>query len=315
MKVLTWLDDASAIVGDSVVALGNFDGLHKGHQELIKETVKIAGQKGLSALVFTFRNHPANEIAGKTVVKNIMDIHEKSIVAERLGVEYMVNIRFDKMIMKMEPEEFVKRVLVKNLHIRHAVCGFNYNFGYKGMGNPALLAEYGKKYGFDVTVVPEYAIDGQTVSSTYIRELISDGNMKRYEQFTGRTYKIGGYVMHGQHFGRTMGFPTANLNLSQDMVLPVNGVYVTNIIIDGKKYHSVTNVGNKPTVGEFDKNAETHIFDYNGDIYGKRVIVEFIDILRPEKKFDSQEELAAQIDRDCIHAREYHQNIGNRTED
>lgn len=312
MKVFTWLEDASNIIQGSVVALGNFDGLHKGHQELIKEAVKIAEDKKLSSVVFTFRNHPSNAIAGKTVVKNIMDIHEKSIVAERLSVDYMVNIRFDKFIMKLEPEEFVERVLVKNLHIKHAVCGFNYSFGFKGAGTPEMLKELGEKYGFDVTVIPEFSIDGETVSSTAIRSLLEKGDMIKYQRFTGRTYKIGGYVMHGQHFGRTMGFPTANLSLSRDMALPVNGVYVTNITIDGEKYHSVTNVGNKPTVGEFEKNAETHIFDYKGDIYGKRVIVEFIDLLRPEMKFDSITALAAQIDKDCINARSYHDKFSNR---
>lgn len=311
MKVFTWLEDASNIVQDSVIALGNFDGLHKGHQELIKEAVRIAEEQSLSSVVFTFRNHPSNAIAGKTVVKNIMDIHEKSIVAERLGVDYMVNIRFDKFIMKLQPEEFVERVLVKNLHIKHAVCGFNYSFGYKGLGDPELLKRLGEKYGFEVTVIPEFSIDGETVSSTSIRLLLEKGDMLKYQRFTGRTYKIGGYVMHGQHFGRTMGFPTANLSLSNNMALPVNGVYVTNITVDGEKYHSVTNVGNKPTVGEFEKNAETHIFDYKGDIYGKRVIVEFIDLLRPEMKFESIIALADQIERDCVDARSYHDNFDN----
>ncbi len=312
MKVFTWLEDASAFIQDSVIALGNFDGLHKGHQELIKEAVRIAEDKEMSSVVFTFRNHPSNAIAGKTVVKNIMDIHEKSIVAERLSVDYMVNIRFDKLVMKLEPEEFVERILVKNLHIKHAVCGFNYSFGYKGAGNPSMLKELGKRYGFDVTVISEFSIDGETVSSTAIRALLENGDMLKYQKFTGRTYKIGGYVMHGQHLGRTMGFPTANLSLSQTMALPVNGVYVTNIILDGKKYHSVTNVGNKPTVGEFEKNAETHIFDYKGDIYGKRVIVEFIDLLRPEMKFESIDALAFQIDKDCVNARIYHDKFNRR---
>lgn len=306
MKVFSYLDDANEVIESSVVALGNFDGIHKGHQQLIQKAVEISKEKGISSVIFTFKNHPVNEIAGKTVVKCIMDIHEKAIVAERLGVDYMANIRFDHFIMKLEPEEFAKRVLVKFLKCKHAVCGFNYSFGYKGAGSPEMLVEFGKKYGFEVSIVPEFKIDDQTVSSTYIRGLLEQGDMLNYSKFTGRTYKIGGYVMHGQRFGRTMGFPTANLNLSSDMALPVNGVYITNIWLGDKKYPSVTNVGNKPTVGEFDKNAETHIFDFSGDIYGERVVVEFIEMLRPEMKFDNIEHLSAQIEQDCINARKYH---------
>lgn len=311
MKVFSYLEDANSVLESSVIALGNFDGIHKGHQQLISKTVEISRGMGISSVIFTFKNHPLNEIAGKTVVKCIMDAHEKAIVAERLGIDYMANIRFNRFIMMLEPEEFVKRILVRDLKCKHAVCGFNYSFGYKGEGTPEMLVEFGKKYGFDVTVIPEFKIYDQTVSSTFIRGLLEQGDMLSYSKFTGRTYKIAGYVMHGQHVGRTMGFPTANLNLSPDMALPLNGVYITNIWLGDRLYPSVTNIGNKPTVGEFDKNAETHIFDYNEDIYGERVIVEFIEMLRPEMKFGSLEELAKQIDQDCNNARIYHKTKGN----
>ena len=306
MKVFSFLDDANSMLDASVVALGNFDGIHVGHQQLISKAVEIGKEKGIPAVIFTFKNHPLNEISGKNVVKSIMDAHEKAIVAERLGVDYMANIRFDRFIMKLEPEEFVKRVLVRDLKCKYAVCGFNYSFGYKGAGTPELLTELGEKYDFAVSVVPEFRIGNQTVSSTYIRSLLEEGDILNYRKFTGRTYKIGGYVMHGQELGRTMGFPTANLNLSSNMALPHNGVYITNIWLNDGVYPSVTNVGNKPTVGEFDKNAETHIFGYSGDIYGERVVVEFLEMLRPEMKFGSIDELARQIEKDCIAAEEYH---------
>jgi len=309
LKIFSYLDDAQECLDGIVVALGNFDGIHKGHQQLIIEAVNKAKELNCPSAIFTFRNHPVNEIAGKTVVKCIMDIHEKAAVAERLGVDYMINVTFDWRIMKMNPDDFVDKLLVKGLGIKHAVCGFNYSFGYKGAGTPQLLIEKGKADGFGVSVIPEYSIDNQTVSSTYIRSLIEKGDMERYELFTGRTYKIGGYVMHGQMFGRTMGFPTANLNLSLNMALPVNGVYVTKTWIGDNVYDSVTNVGNKPTVGEFDKNAESHIFGFEGDIYGSRVVVEFIKLLRPEKHFDSIDELSKQINIDCINAKKIHEEL------
>lgn len=305
MKVFSYLEDAASVLTSSVVALGNFDGLHKGHQQLICEAVRLSKEQGVPAVIFTFRNHPTNEIAGKTVVKKIMEIGEKAAVAQRLGVDYMANIRFNSFIMKLEPEEFVRKVLVKSLKAKHVVCGFNYSFGYKGAGTSVTLQELGKKYGFGVTVIPEFTIDGQTVSSTYIRGLIEKGDMQSYIRFTGRTYKLGGLVIQGQHFGRTMGFPTANLNLKSSLALPCNGVYITKTRVNNQVYASVTNVGNKPTVGEFDKNAESHIFDYSGDLYGQRVMVEFVDMLRPEQKFDSIDALAAQIQKDCIAAKKY----------
>jgi len=311
LKIFSYLEDAAECLDGIVVALGNFDGIHKGHQQLIKETVRKAKELNCPAVIFTFRNHPVNEIAGKTVVKNIMDIHEKAIVAERLGVDYMINITFDWRIMKMSPDDFVDKLLVRDLGIKHAVCGFNYSYGFKGAGTPEMLIKKGKENNFGVTVIPEFSIEGQTVSSTYIRTLIEKGDMEKYEQFTGRTYKIGGFVMHGQKFGRTMGFPTANLNLYQSMALPVNGVYVTKTWIDGEIYNSVTNVGNKPTVGEFEKNAESHIFDFDGDIYGKRVVVEFIKMLRPEIHFESIDDLSKQINADCINARKIHEELKN----
>ncbi len=305
MKVITWIEDAEEILRESAVALGNFDGMHKGHQELIKKTVSVAEKEKLCSVVFTFANHPMNEIKGAHVVKSIMDVHEKAIVSERMGVDFMVNVRFDQHIMKLSPEDFVKEILVEQLRIKHAVCGFNYSFGYKGEGTPEMLSDFGKKYAFKVSIVDEFKIDGVTVSSTLIRGLIAEGNMQAYAKYTGRTYKIGGYVMHGRQFGRKMGFPTANLNLSQSSVLPLNGVYVTKTWANNKIYKSVTNIGNKPTVGEFDKNAETHIFDYSGDLYGERVVVEFIAMLRPEYKFDDTDKLTTQIKKDCVDARNY----------
>jgi len=305
MKIFSYLADAEEVIEASVVALGNFDGVHLGHQELIKTAVGLAKQKNISSVVFTFANHPLNVLKGESVVKNIMDLNEKAEVLEKLGVDYVVNIQFNKQIMKAEPDFFVERYLLKNLHMKHAVCGFNYTFGYLAKGNAKMLAQMGEKLGYGVTVIPELKVLDQTVSSTRIRKLIAEGNMKEYKECTGRLYRIEGTVIEGQKLGRKMGFPTINLSLSDEYALPLNGVYVTKTYVNNIEFKSVTNVGVKPTVGAFQKNAETHIFDFEGDIYGQTVIVEFVDMLRPEKKFENVDELADQITKDCLDAKAY----------
>ena len=315
MILLTSLIDAKEYLGPSAVALGNFDGVHKGHQELIQRCVSIAKEQGLASVVFTFLNHPVNEMAGKSLVKSIMTLQEKTDAIEALGVDVMVAIPFIDSVRTSSPGAFAKDVLADALHARHAVCGFNYSFGYKGAGDPDQLKALGCQFGFDVTVIEEFDIDGRAVSSTRVREKLAEGDVAAFEKLTGRRYAIAGKVMQGEKFGRTMGFPTVNLSLHNDMALPMNGVYVTNIYVNttdeqGKQvremYHSVTNVGNKPSVGQFAKNAETHIFGFDRDIYGHEVRVEFIDLLRPEIKFKDVSQLSAQIDKDCIAARRYH---------
>ncbi len=315
MILFTSLLEAKEYLGPSAVALGNFDGVHKGHQELIKRCVSIAREKGLCSVVFTFLNHPVNEIAGKTLVKSIMTLKEKAQAVEVLGADVMVAIPFIDNVRTSSPESFAKDILAEDLHAKHAVCGFNYSFGFKGAGRPEDLKAFGKEFGYDVTVIDEFDMEGKTVSSTLIRQKLAEGDVAAFARLTGRRYNIAGRVMQGEHFGRTMGFPTVNLSLHNDMALPMNGVYVTEIYVKRtdylggtyeEKFHSVTNVGNKPSVGQFAKNAETHIFNFNEDIYGQEVRVEFIDLLRPEIKFNDIAELSAQIDKDCIAAREYH---------
>ncbi len=314
MILLTSLIDAKEYLGPAAVALGNFDGVHKGHQELIKRCVEIASEKGLCSAVFTFLNHPVNEMAGKSIVKSIMTLKEKAQAVEAMGIDVMVAIPFES-VRTSSPEEFAKDILAGDLHAKHAVCGFNYSFGFKGAGGPNDLVSFGKSFGFDVTVVDEFDIEGKAVSSTRIRQKLEEGDVAAFARLTGRRYSISGRVMQGEKFGRVMGFPTVNLSLHNDMALPMNGVYVTEIYVNTSddqgrniedKYHSVTNVGNKPSVGQFAKNAETHIFSFDKDIYGQEVRVEFIDLLRPEIKFKDISQLSAQIDRDCIAAKKYH---------
>ncbi|MBQ1475800.1 MAG: bifunctional riboflavin kinase/FAD synthetase [Firmicutes bacterium] len=304
MKIFKTLEEIHNMP-PTAVALGNFDGVHKGHQMLIRECVAAAKEKGLEPSVFTFTNHPVNEIAGKTVIKNIMTFEEKAAQLEELGVENLFSPVFDDSIRTKSALAFVKDIMVDRFHTRHAVCGFNYHFGYKAEGDAEKLAELGRTFGYGVSVIPEIRINGNTVSSTLIRSIIDEGRIDEYKDYTGRLYCIDGKVVQGKHLGRRIGFPTVNLSLDSTEAFPKNGVYITQTTVNDRKYQSITNVGNKPTVGEFAKNAETHIFDFDGDLYGQEVRVEFIKMLRPERKFDSLEDLQAEIHRNCLQAQEY----------
>ncbi len=287
-------------------ALGNFDGVHMGHQTLIRSAVEKAKEKGLASAVYTFSTHPKSLIPGAKPVKNIVYQDEKEALIEALGVDYLVNIPFTKEIMTMSPEVFVKFFLTDKLNVREVFCGFNYHFGFKGEGDTKVLRLLGAKYGYHVNEVKAVSVDGDVVSSTLIRNMIMAGEMEECSKYLGRNYDIGGEVVVGNRLGRTIGFPTSNIMIDESMVTPPNGVYTTYCIYNGVKYPSITNVGIKPTIGSFQKNMETHIFNFDKELYGKMIKVEFVKKTRDEVKFRSVDELSEQIAKDCNAAKAYH---------
>lgn len=309
MKIFNSLEEINRIE-PTVVALGNFDGVHRGHQEIIGRTVKEAEAAGLKSAIFTFANHTSTILENVPTVKNILYADEKATIIESLGIDYMFNIPFDQTILRMSPEDFIEKILVNKFNIREAYCGFNYRFGFKGAGTPEVLMREGLKRGFGIHVQEPFMIDGIVVSSTYIRQLIEEGRMEECTRFMGRMYTIGGEVVVGNKIGRTIGFPTSNLIIDESMVTPPNGVYTTVCTYNGVRYPSITNVGNKPTIGTYNKNVETHIFNFNSELYGKDIRVEFIKKTRDEKKFDSIDALCAQIESDCIAAKAFHREKG-----
>lgn len=208
--------------------------------------------------------------------------------------------------MTMPPEAFVKTFLHDMMNAKEVFCGFNYHFGYKGEGDTKMLRILGAKYGFHVNEVKAVSIDGDVVSSTLIRNMIMAGEMEECSKYLGRNYDIGGEVVVGNRLGRTIGFPTSNIMIDESMVTPPNGVYITYCIYNGTKYPSITNVGIKPTIGSFKKNMETHIFNFDKELYGKQIKVEFIKKTRDEVKFRNIEELSTQIAKDCNEAKTYH---------
>lgn len=306
MKVYKCLADIKKI-GETVVALGNFDGVHKGHQEVIKRTVKSAKAAGLKSAVFTFSNHPRNVIAGEQIIKDILSWEDKVSIIRSFGIDYLISVPFDSKMLNMEPENFIMSVLVGKLNMKEAYCGFNYQFGYCAKGNAESLMKVGLRENFGIHILEPIKIDGMIVSSSLMRTLISQGRVDEMEKFLGRCYSIGGRVVTGNRIGRTIGFPTSNIILEEGMVTPANGVYVTYCLYNNFRFKGITNVGIKPTIGDNIHTIETHIFDFDYDLYGKEIRVEFLIKLRDEMTFPNVQELAKQIARDSEAAKEFHQ--------
>lgn len=305
MRLFSSLDEIQNIE-PTVVAMGNFDGIHLGHQAIIRKAIYDSRGEGYKSAVFTFENHPRNLLKEKKDVLNILYPEDKKRIIQELGIDYMFSIPFTEEIMHMSPVDFIDRILVEKLNVREVLCGFNYHFGYKAGGNVELLVKEGRKKGFGVHVTDAYRVDGQLVSSSLIREKIAEGDMNACTKYLGRHYAIAGEVVVGNRLGKKLGFPTSNINIDEGMASPPNGVYVTQCIWNGTAYPSITNVGHKPTIGNYGKNVETHIFNFDKELYGKTIKVEFLEKLRDEKKFPSVEELSRAITEDCITAKAYH---------
>ncbi len=318
MKLFNSLDKLN-IMEDTVIALGNFDGIHRGHRELILRSVKSAEVAGMKSAVFTFSNHPRNLLGKGIEVKNILYPEDKIHILEQLGVDYLFSVPFTPRIQSLSPADFIDEILIQSLHMKEAYCGFNFRFGRKAQGDVETLMREGLKKGFGIHVMEPYLIEGQPVNSTMIRNLIESGQVDQCEKYLGRYYSIIGEVVVGNKLGKTLGFPTSNLIMDESMVAPPNGVYITYCIYDGKRYPSITNVGEKPTIGNFEKNVETHIFNFDYELYGKKIRVEFLKRTREEVKFNSVDELSKQITQDCINAKAFHFSSGmsepRRTED
>jgi riboflavin kinase/FMN adenylyltransferase len=285
-------------IAPTVVALGNFDGVHRGHAELISRTVAYARTHGLKSAVFTFSNHPQNVIAGREVVKNIISPEEKLALIRSLDVDYLFSLPFDESFHSMPPEVFVRDLLLETFNAKAVSCGFNYHFGKDASGNTVSLEESARREGFHMEVMEPFILEGTLVSSTLIRGLISEGKVDRCTQYMGRPFTICGEVIHGKGLGRNLGFPTANVATDTHLISLAHGVYVTNTEVTGRIYPSVTNVGVRPTVGGDMELAESHILGFDADIYGERIRTTFLEKLRDERKFADIEALTAQIAKD-----------------
>ncbi len=288
--------DGKAGSAKKAVALGNFDGLHRAHTKIIETCCQYAKENGLESSVLLFCEHTVNVIT-KQKIKLLTDEREKVEILDALGVDCVYIREFDSNFMHLSPEEFVC-ALIDKLNPAAVCVGYDYHFGYKAEGDVKALKKFGEKYGFDVIVTDEMRTSGMTIKSTKIRELVKEGDMEQTELFLGRPFSVTGEVETGLQNGRKLGTPTANVRYSDNKILPKEGVYMGYTTVDGIAYKSVINVGNNPTFNARAITIESHILDFDSDIYGKTVKVEFIKRIRGDRKFDSLDELKAQIKSD-----------------
>lgn len=290
----------------TALCLGRFDGVHIGHKRLILETVNIknelsASHGNVQSGVLFFRSSPREFITGVTVPLIISQV-EKLRIFKELGLDYAFILDFED-IVDMSPDEFVTSVLKKDLGCIHAVCGYNFTFGKNALGNANDLLDL---MNGNATVIDKVSVDGIDVSSSNIREFISNGNVTLVNLMLGRNYSINGTVIHGKKLGRTIGIPTVNMQIDKGYAVLKNGIYISQTKIGGRSYRSVSNIGIRPSVKDNDLiNCETYIIDFSGDLYGQNLTIEFLDLIRKEKKFDSIDELRIQILKDIETAKKY----------
>lgn len=295
MKVYNSIEDFAKTGDKSHVALGFFDGVHHGHRAVIHDCVANNGD--CRSVVLTFRESPARML-GNSDIRLITDNGKKAEMIEQLGAHALIFADFDG-IKDLSAEEFVCRVLKEQLHAQKVSCGYNYRFGKNGAGDVETLRALCHKNGIAVSVLGSVSIDGRAVSSSAIRALLRDGEIAQANRLLGYAYTIGGQIDSGNHIGTKMGYPTVNISVAEELIVPRYGVYASRVTVGGKIYRGATNIGVHPTVGENDAPiCETFLLDFDGDIYGEDAVCEPIRFIRPEKIFNSLEELTAQVGRD-----------------
>jgi riboflavin kinase/FMN adenylyltransferase len=286
-----------------VVALGNFDGVHIGHQTILKAAIERAQAAKGSALAVTFDPLPAKVLNPNRAPRLIMTPEDKHELLRSFGLHGVIVLTFSTALSMLTPEEFVREYLRRRIGACEVVVGHNVSFGHKRAGNAEVMRQLGRQLGFDTIVVGPIERDGIAVSSTQVRAMISAGNMRSTAILLGRPHFLRGAVVHGRERGRTIGFPTANIQ-SRTECLPPDGVYATRVVLVEGSYPSITNIGMRPTFGEPERTIEAHIFDFNRDIYDREIKLEIIERIRPERKFESAQTLAAQIASDLQRAKE-----------
>ena len=305
MQVLKDPQEISRRFGRVVVALGNFDGVHIGHQRLIRQMVSYARKIEAAAVVCTFHPHPLQVLFPDKAPRLLISNERKIELISRLGVDALLMLPFDHRMAKLSPEFFVQDVLCRQLGSQGVFVGFNFTFGHRGAGTPSLLQKLGKELGFVVEVLPPVKLEETIVSSTVVRQALEEGDIGRARSYLGYWPSLEGRVVLGdQRGGRKMGFPTANLDINQDVLIPARGVYVAQVKVGDQLYDGVVNIGVKPTIGpDLPPTVEVHILEFAQVIYGEWVQLSLLHRLRSEKKFSSVTELVSQIKRDIEAAR------------
>ena len=296
----------------TVIALGFFDGVHRGHGALLRRTSEVACRLNATPAAFTFDRPPKEVVTGKPVPL-INSTQERQELMERLyGIRQVIVAPFDHEMMTMSWEDFITKLLVGTYGAVYLVAGHDYRFGHKNAGTPELLQEKCRQLGLGCDIIPKVEYDGITVSSTYIRQLVESGQVERAAEFLGHRHCLSQTVTHGFRFGRTIGIPTINFTVPDHVLVPERGVYITRVYLpDGSSFAGVTNVGTRPTVSDSGKvSIETFLLDFDGDLYGKRIRLEFCRRLREEKKFESPQQLKDEVGKNIAQARAYFRETG-----
>ncbi|MBD5544482.1 MAG: bifunctional riboflavin kinase/FAD synthetase [Lachnospiraceae bacterium] len=293
---------------ETAVAIGKFDGIHLGHRTLLQKILE-AKNLGLKAAVFTFTPSPGTYFTGKPV-EEITTREEKRTMFAKMGIDYLIEYPFDKETANLLPEDFVNHILLCNMSARLIAAGKDVSFGLGGKGDAGLLEKLGREKGFATKIIPKICYEGKVISSTYLRNVIKEGNMELAGALMGEPYFLEGIVVKGKQLGRTMGMPTVNLLPAEEKLLPPKGVYFSTVEYEGKLYRGVTNIGRKPTVGG--KNpigAETYIYDFSKMLYGESIRVRLLHYERAERKFESLLQLKEAIEKNIADGKEYFINL------
>lgn len=299
MRIYTNLDSLQ-LKHPTACGLGNFDGIHLGHQALISKLLDIAYKESLEPTIITFDPHPSEILTPDRPTPLLIPLEQKKKILEKLGIKNLVLVPFSREFSKITYQDFVKNILIAKCRPKINVVGFDYTFGYKGRGNAKLLKQICAKKKIRTYIMPPITHNNMPISSSLIRGLVKSGNMSKIPEFLGRPYSISGVVVGGNRIGKKLGFPTANINLPQNVILPPKGVYASVINVEGNTYKGAANLGLKPTFDGKTTNLEVHLFDFNQNIYGKNIEVFFIDMLRKEKRFKSAIDLQKQIKKDFV---------------
>ena len=301
MKIHLGIKDIEEL-NNSVVTSGTFDGVHFGHQKILTRLREAADEINGETVVITYWPHPRMVLKPwDPSLKLLSTFPEKATLLEKYGVDHLVKIPFTQEFAQMSSEEYIRVILHERVHTKKLIIGYDHHFGKNREGNLQTLQEFAPKYDFEVEEIPRLDIDAIGVSSTKIRRALETGDVKTANEYLGRPYSVSGMVVHGKQLGRTIGYPTANIHIKESYkLIPADGIYAVKVCNKYQKRDGMLNIGHRPTVGGDDKTIEVHIFDFSDDIYDSEISLEFIDLIRKEEKFESVEQLKAQLQQDEI---------------
>jgi riboflavin kinase/FMN adenylyltransferase len=302
MQVTKGFEKFSSFSNDSILAIGNFDGIHLGHQKILQQLEEKAKKHALPSLVLTFSPHPEKILGGK-IVKMIQTLDQRVREIEKFGIEAVLVVPFDERFSSLSSQDFIQKIVVNTLKAKEVIVGENFRFGKNREGNISLLQQQASRFNFRVYSIPPVVKDGTVVSSSLIRSSLQEGKIEIANNLLGRLFEIEGSVIKGKSRGKALGFPTANIATENEIIPP--GVFITTSWIDSKSFPSLTNVGNRPTFHQKETVIESFIINLNKNLYGENIRVNFIKKIREEMKFRTPEDLSQQIKKDLEEAKDY----------